>query len=174
MYAFRDNAAGTAQAMYKSSGAGWDEVELLDEIEFDTGDMSAPDSPRCPWMRAELEQGGNTATIKRVVAEKWGVARAAQARGEIHHYGPPGESLFRQGRQMITNDGLTNRQRHGDVGWRAHAAIMLLAPGGHWQWIEHNFQGIRSKPFGPTGADGKNRIHGLRRRHPCADSLCPD
>ena len=153
LYAFRDNDAGTAQIMYESSGAGWVAVELFDEIEFDTGDMSAPDSP-LPLDGAELEQSGNTATIKRVVAEAgaW-LGGSAQGRFIItDHQGNP----FAAGAANVKNDGLTTANATVMLGG-AHTAI-ALAPGGHWQWIEHNFRGS-AETIRAYGCDGKNRIH---------------
>jgi hypothetical protein len=62
LYAFRDNAGGTACAMWKSSTSGWTAVSLGEEVSFTAGNSSVNDGDT-------LTQGGVTATILRVVAK---------------------------------------------------------------------------------------------------------
>ncbi len=63
VYAFRDNPGGTATLLYLASVSGWTLVTLYNEVYFTAGGASAPADG------ATLTQGGNTATIKRVVLE---------------------------------------------------------------------------------------------------------
>lgn len=73
LYAWRDNAGGTAMAIYKSTIAGWVEVPRYYEFEFSNGTAIYADG-------GTLTKGGVTATIKRVVLESgtWGSSAAGR------------------------------------------------------------------------------------------------
>lgn len=73
LYAFRNNAGGTACVMHKASASGWTAVILFNEVSFTAGGASAPADG------ATLTQGANTATIKRVVLQSgdWLASTAA-------------------------------------------------------------------------------------------------
>lgn len=62
LYAFRDNAGGTAGAMWKSSAGGWVSVALNEEVTFTNANTSVGDGDT-------LTQGGVTALVSRVVVE---------------------------------------------------------------------------------------------------------
>ena len=62
VYAWRDNAGGTAMAIYKSSGSGWTAVALLEQVSFTGGSSEYAEGET-------LTQGGASATIARVVLE---------------------------------------------------------------------------------------------------------
>lgn len=62
VYAWRDNAGGTAMAIYKSSPTGWTLVPLYHEVSFNTGTAAYAEG-------STITQGGNSATVKRVVLE---------------------------------------------------------------------------------------------------------
>lgn len=62
LYAFRDNAGGTAGAMWKSSAGGWVSVALNEEVAFTNANVSVGDGDT-------LTQGGVTALVSRVVVE---------------------------------------------------------------------------------------------------------
>lgn len=61
LYAFRNNAGGSAGAMYKSTTGGWSLVSLGMEVAFTAGGGATPAEG------ATLTQGGVTATIRRIV-----------------------------------------------------------------------------------------------------------
>jgi hypothetical protein len=61
VYAFRDNAAGTALDIYRSSAAGWVPVPFLRTVSFTAGNVAIPVDG------ATLTQGGVSATVRRVV-----------------------------------------------------------------------------------------------------------
>ena len=60
-YGFRDNAGGTAGAIYKSTNIGWTLIPLLNEVKFTGGGTATPADG------AVLTQGAVTATVRRVV-----------------------------------------------------------------------------------------------------------
>lgn len=72
-FAFRNNAGGTYTDIYQTSGAGWVQVPLFNEVSFTLGGTTAPAEG------TTLTQGANTATIKRVVLESgsWASTTAA-------------------------------------------------------------------------------------------------
>lgn len=61
LYVWRNNAGATAANLWKSSSSGWTAVTLFNEISFTAGGTTEPAEG------STLTQGGNTATIKRVV-----------------------------------------------------------------------------------------------------------
>lgn len=139
VYAWRNNAGGTAMAIYKSSSAGWVNVALGFELVFNTA-------------TAEIFQGdvvvgassGNTATVTRAVLESgtWtsGTGRLifASSTGNF----TPGENL-----QVL---GLTKA-----VCASARTAITLL-PDGRVEAVLGNFGGVNSQLMA-YGCDGVNR-----------------
>lgn len=72
-YAVRDNAAGTAAAIYKSSAAGWTLVPLLHEVAFTAGSGTPPAEG------AAITKGTVSAVVRRVVTESgdWLAGNAA-------------------------------------------------------------------------------------------------
>lgn len=72
VYAWRNNFAGTAMAIYKASPAGWTAVVLHHQVSFTLGTAEYAEG-------STITQGGTTATVKRVVLESgaWGAGTAA-------------------------------------------------------------------------------------------------
>lgn len=66
-YAFRDNAGGTAGAMWKSTAGGWTAVALNEEVAFTNANTSVGDAD-------VLTQGGVSALVLRVVVETGSLA----------------------------------------------------------------------------------------------------
>lgn len=139
VYAFRDNVGGTACVMHEATGSGWSAVTLYKEVAFTVGGASTPADGDT------LTQGGNTATIKRVVLETgtWGTSTAT---GRLIITTPtPGN--FSAGAATI---GAVTVTLSG-----AQTSISFL-PGGKFEFDINNFSGQLStrKIY---GADSVNR-----------------
>lgn len=63
VYAFRDNAGGTALGIYKSTASGWSAITLYKEVSFTAGSGAAPAEG------ATITKGAVSATVKRVVLQ---------------------------------------------------------------------------------------------------------
>lgn len=72
LYAFRNNAGGTAIGIYKSSSTGWQAVPMLWSVAFTAGSVE-------PVVGATITQGANSATVKRVALQSgdWAGGTAA-------------------------------------------------------------------------------------------------
>lgn len=139
VYAWRNTADGTAAAIYKSSGTGWQAVTLYYEVRFTAGGTSQPAEG------AVLVKGAVTATIKRVVQES-GDWAANTAAGRFIITAASGGS-FSAGAATIAS---TNVTLSG-----AETAITLL-PNGKYAFDVANFRGqLATKRI--YGADGVNR-----------------
>lgn len=135
VYAFRNNAGGTALDLYKSSGAGWVLVPYFYEVYFNTASGTEP------LEGSTITQGGVTATLKRLVIES-GTFAGGTAAGRLIVTAPAGGS-FAAG---AFTAGITATC----VG--AETAITLL-PGGRVETDTGNCgHGVRV-----YGADGVNR-----------------
>lgn len=141
VYAWRDNAAGTALALYKSSAAGWTAVPLGYELKFSAG-------------TAEITEGvtvtgatsGATGVVSRVVLESgaWGDGDAA---GRLILSATTGT--------FAAAENLTVAAANKAVCGAAATAITLL-PGGRVEAVVANFGGgVERKRI--YGVDGKNR-----------------
>ena len=75
VYAFRNNAGGTACDLYRSTAGGWVQVTLTKEISFTAGSGNIADGQT-------LTKGGTTATIQRVVVQS-GSLGAGTAAGRL-------------------------------------------------------------------------------------------
>lgn len=73
VYAWRDNAGGTAMAIYKSTTSGWSLIAMPYELSFTVGSGTPPAEG------AVITQGGVTATVRRVVLQTgtWAAGTAA-------------------------------------------------------------------------------------------------
>lgn len=73
LYAWRNNVGSTAMAIYKSTGAGWVEVDLLYEVSFTAGTSEYTEGET-------LTQGGVSSTVRRVALETgvWGSTAAGR------------------------------------------------------------------------------------------------
>ena len=72
VYAFRNNLAGTATTLWKSSSSGWTAVTMLYEVAFKSATAA-------PAEGATFTQGANSATVKRVVLESGAYAGGTAA-----------------------------------------------------------------------------------------------
>lgn len=138
-YAFRNNAGGTAAAMYKSTAAGWALVNFEYEVAFTlgNGDTTIVDG-------GTLTQGGVTATIRRVLVRE-GSLGGATGEGTLVISAPAGGNFAAGaatvGAGTLTLDG-------------AQSAI-TLQPNGRFEFVNTNFGGaIVTKRM--YGCDGVN------------------
>lgn len=137
VYAWRDNAGGTAQAIYKSSASGWTLVPFYRELVFTAGSGTPPAEA------AVIVKGSSTTTVKRVVTRSgsWGAGTAA---GVLIITNPTAE--FTAG---AFTAGIT-----ATCGG-ASTAITLL-PGGRLDTVVYNFTGFAGRQR-IYGADGVNK-----------------
>lgn len=141
VYAWRDNAAGTAMKMHKSTASGWVEVNLMAYFDFDNGTNQI-----FPGETIVGHISGATALVKAVVL-KSGSWSAGDAAGYI----------------VFTNmTGTPTAGEHIYVGGVKHAeyvgtyATTTLAPGGRVTTVAANFGGGPAN-FRLYGCDGVNR-----------------
>jgi len=123
VFAFRDNAGGTAVDVYKSTSGGWIQVPLLYEVAFTLGGTATPTEG------GTLTQGGVTATFRR--AAKQSGAWTGSAAGSLLISAPSGGN-FASGAATI---GTTTLTLSG-----AQTAVALPA-GGRYEFVQYNFTG---------------------------------
>lgn len=133
LYAFRNNAGGTAVDIYKHTGSGWANVPLLYEVQFTGGGGATPTEG------ATLTQGGVTATFRR--AAKQSGAWTGAAAGRLLISAPSGGN-FAAGAATI---GATTLTLSG-----AQTAVTLPA-GGNYEFVQYNF----------TGSTDTQRVYGV-------------
>lgn len=138
VYAFRNNAGGTAVEIYKSSSSGWTLVPFYYEVSFTVGGATTPVDG------ATLTQGAVTATIKRVVHQTGSWAGTAAGRFIIT---APGGGNFAAGAATI---GAVN------VTLSAIQTAITMLPGGTFEFDIDNFSG-QSTTIRIYGCDGVNR-----------------
>lgn len=139
VYAFRNNAGGTAVDIWKSSAAGWVAVPLYNTVSFTLGGTATPADG------ATLTQGGVTATVKRVCMQSG--AWTGTAAGAFVISTPSGGN-FAAGAATLTGGATVTLSG-------AETAI-ALAPDGHFEFVAGNFGGTT----GTTriyGCDGINK-----------------
>lgn len=134
VYAFRDNAGGTACVMHKSSPTGWQAQELGHIVWFESG--------TAPWQEGDvLTQGAVTAVIQRVVL-KSGTYSGTDAAGYMVVSSISGGN-FAAGAATSTGGGagnLTGAQQ-------ANA----LPPGGRYDFVNRRFFGLTERIYGCNG-----------------------
>lgn len=141
LYAFRNNAGGTAVDIYKSSGAGWVNVPLGKELSFNTG------------LAAGIVDGntvtgltsGATGVVARVVLES-GSFSGGTAAGRLILSSTTGAFVNGENLQV----GGTNRATC--VGTQAQIVIL---PNGRFEFDIGSFAGASSQKI--YGIDGVNR-----------------
>lgn len=140
VYAFRNNAGGTACDMYKSSASGWTQVTFGYEVAFTTGTGEISDDAVVTGATS-----GATGTVKRVLRRTgtWG----SDAAGTLVFASITGTF---QAAENLQVGGVTKAVCSG-----AQTAITLL-PGGRFQFVTHNFLG-GSTTSRMYGCDGVNR-----------------
>lgn len=141
VYAWRNNAGGTAAVLYKSTSTGWSAVPLGWELGFDTGTGTA------------IAEGD---TITGVTSGATGVvARVVQETGATW-VGSTGRLI------LSSTTGTFVATEHLNVSGtkRAHATgaatAITLQPGGHVETVIGNFGG-GTQNYRVYGCDGKNR-----------------
>lgn len=139
VYAFRDNALGTACVMHKqSTSSGWQAVSLGTEVQFTTGNGTAP------MDGSTVTQGGVTATVRRVMTRTgtWtGTAAGTFVISDL------AGGNFAAGAASLTG-GAT-------VSLTGAETAITLAPGGRYEFANYNFSGSAAT-LRMYGCDGKN------------------
>ena len=135
-YAFRNNAGGTAAALYKTSAGGWVLVAFEFEVAFTVGNGSVDDGD-------VLTQGGVTATVRRMVTRS-GTLLGASAAGILVISAPAGGN-FGAGAATTTGGGTLTLSG-------IQTAVTLL-PNGRFETIQENFATAKRV----YGVDGVNR-----------------
>lgn len=123
-YAFRNNAGGTAVALYKSSGSGWTAVSLNEQISFTNANTGVNDGDT-------LTQGAVTATVLRVVLKTGSFASGVNT-GKLIINARAGGNF---GAGAATSTGAGALTLSG-----AQTAITLL-PDGRFMFVRENFSG---------------------------------
>jgi len=140
VYAFRNNAGGTATVMHKAGVSGWTAVDLGEEIEFTNSNTGVGEGDT-------ISQGGVTATIERVVLET-GTLLSGINTGRLILSGRTGGN-FAAGAATTTGGGVVT------LGG-AQTAITFAVPGGRFEFVNGNFGGSGGT-FRMYGCDGQNR-----------------
>jgi hypothetical protein len=140
LYTWRNNAAGTATNLWKSTSTGWSQITLYNEISFTVGAIAIPAEA------ATLAQGGVTATLKRLVLTS-GTFAAGTAAGRLIITNPAGGD-FGAGAATLTG-GVT-------CTLTAIQTAITLLPSGAYKFVVTNFGGsVNTKRI--YGCDGVNR-----------------
>lgn len=141
VYAFRNNAGGTAVDVWKSSAAGWVAVPLYKTVSFTLGGTATPADG------ATLTQGAVTATVKRVCKQSG--AWSGTAAGAFVITTPSGGGgNFAAGAATLSG-GAT-------VTLSGVQTSITLAPNGHFEFVAGNFGGTSSTTR-IYGCDGINK-----------------
>lgn len=141
LYAFRNNAGGTAAAMYKSSSLGWTAVSLGRELKFITGSAAVTEGDTLTGATS-----GATGVVKRQALES-GTYAGSTATG--HFFFAAVTGLFSNGENLQVG-GVTKAVASG-----ADAAI-TLSPDGRYEFVNANFTGSTNTKR-MYGCDGVNK-----------------
>lgn len=147
VYAFRNNAGGTQQDVWKATSAGWVAVEYPNpwKVSFDTGNGVASDIGSF-----FMTQGGVTAAVHRVMRDE-GSWTGGTAKGILALRGAPTGGSLTTGAATIT--GL------GTVNLTSVAAAAPLAPNGRWSFVSYQFnEQYFSMPPGSLPVYGVDRV----------------
>lgn len=142
VYAWRNNAGGTAAALYKSSAAGWAAVSLGFEMSFSNGVVEILDG-----VTLTGQSSGATAVVARTVVEdgSWGGTTLASGRLIL----TSSTGTFTVGENLRISTTVY-----------AHAASVVtaitLAPDGRYECVIANFGGGTAN-YRIYGCDGENR-----------------
>jgi hypothetical protein len=136
VYAFRNNAGGTAAVLHKSTVAGWAAITLGNEVRFTNANVSVGDLDT-------LTQGAVTAPIQRVVVETGSLASGVNTGRLI--IGTVSGGNYGAGAATSTGGGTLTLS--------AIQTAITLAPGGRYEFVNHNFGGMAnsSKMYGASG-----------------------
>lgn len=139
VFAFRDNAGGTAGAIYEASTGGWTAVALFYEVSFTAGAVATPADG------ATLTQGGVTATVKRVCLQTGAWTGAGTGRLIIT---APSGGNFAAGAATLTGGATCTL-----VGIQT---AITISPGGRYAFAIGNLGGSADS-VRAYGCDGANR-----------------
>lgn len=139
LYAFRNNAGGTAAVMHKATGSGWVAVTMPEEVSFTNADVNVGDGDT-------LTQGGVTATIARVVLQT-GSLESGVNTGRFIITGRSGGN-FAAGAATSTGSGTVTLSG-------AQTAVSFAVPSGRFEFCNYGFSGSSAQRM--YGCDGKNR-----------------
>lgn len=139
VYAFRNNAGGTAAVMHVSSASGWAAITLGEEISFSNANTSVADADT-------LTQGGVTATIARVVVQTGTLASGVNT-GRLIIAGRAGGNY---GAGAATSTG------GGSLTLSAIQTAITFSPNGRFEFCNANFGG-GTGTLKMYGCDGVNR-----------------
>lgn len=142
LYAFRNNAGGTAAAMYKSTAAGWSLIALGRELKFTSGNASIAEGSTITGATS-----GASAVLTRQALESGTYAGGTAAGTFVFASVTAGP--FQNGENLQVG-GVTKAVANG-----ADAAITLL-PGGRFEFVNANFTGSTNTKR-MYGCDGVNR-----------------
>jgi hypothetical protein len=126
VYAWRNNAGGTAAVMHKSSGSGWTAITLGKELAFATGTDEILDGQTVTGATS-----GATGVVARVVVQS-GTWTAGTAAGRLILSSSTGTFLAAENLQVV---GVTKAVGSGA------ATQITLSPGGRFQGMVANFGG---------------------------------
>lgn len=125
LYAFRNNAGGTAAVMHKSTAAGWAAVTLYNEVSFTAGGTATPVDGET------LTQAGVTATVKRVVTLTGAWTGTSTGRFIVTN---PAGGNFAAGAATLSGGATVTLSG-------AESAI-TLAKNGRYEFVNENFGGL--------------------------------
>ncbi|MES2942925.1 MAG: hypothetical protein V4772_08655 [Pseudomonadota bacterium] len=140
VYCVKDNVGATASNLWKQSGAGWVQINLLNEVTFTVGAVAIPADG------ATLTQGGVTAVVSRVIKQSG--AWTGDAAGRFIIANPTGGN-FAAGAATLTGGATV-------ILSGIQTAITLL-PGGRGEYVQANFFGQQESDR-IYYCDGVNRI----------------
>ena len=124
VYAFRDNAGGTACVMHKSTTSGWLAIELGEVVPFTNANVSVGDGD-------VLTQGAVTATIGRVFVETGSLASGSNT-GRLFISGRAGGNF--SGAAATSSGG-------GTLTLSGAQVAQSLPPGGRYEFDNYAFDG---------------------------------
>lgn len=127
IYAFRNNALGTAAAMWKATAAGWASVALGYTLDFTAGGAYVINE-------GDVITGatsGNTATVARVVTQSgsWSAGTAA------------GYLVIASASGAFVAENLNVGANLNVATIAADKVAITLPPGGRYEFVNHNFYG---------------------------------
>ena len=139
VFAFRNNAGGTAVDIYEASTSGWTAVPLFYEISFTAGAVATPADG------ATLTQGGVTATVKRVCLQTG--AWTGAGTGRLIITAPTGGN-FAAGAATLTGGATCTLS--------GVQTAITISPSGRFEFAIGNMGG-QAESVRAYGCDGVNR-----------------
>jgi hypothetical protein len=155
VFAWRDNAAGTAGVVYAAQAVGWTAIPLYSELKFNTGLAGGAAITEGSTIKGATS--GATATVLRVCRET-GVFTSGTATGRL--IVQPLTGVF-QASELLKCSVDTYTATCATV--TAAATAITLAPGGRYQFVNYNFLpgGTALRAYGASGVDRAFEFDGL-------------